>query len=151
MTIKARSLVTTLSDRHEALLQIPEETMERAIEKLLTMYKKLYHDSYSDDLVPEQSQSSEYHHIDKSSIIAGKRLAYLHDSVKATPEASACKETGKRLEGYEDLNEASDEVLSLAKNDMCVTFEKSVILPDNDKFEYDKRIDFHPDEDSSWD
>lgn len=126
--INVSSIVTAIADRHEELRQIPQDTMEQVIEKLLTIYK-----SY---LVSELSQSVDCHHIDKSSEVTSKSTAF--------------DETGRA--GYsEDLNEVGDEVLSMAKNEMNVTFQKYQILPDNDRYEYDKRVNFYPDEDSSWD
>ena len=60
----AMSIVTGIADRHEELRQVPEETMERVIEKLLTIYES--------NLVLEQAQSVDSQHIDESSEVTPK-------------------------------------------------------------------------------
>ena len=45
----------------------------------------------------------------------------------------------------EDLNRASEE------KEMNVLFEHTVIAPGDATYEYDKRIEFEADEESSWD
>jgi hypothetical protein len=39
----------------------------------------------------------------------------------------------------------------LGIDEMNKVFEKCRVLPDDDEYVYDKRIDFEPDEESSWD
>lgn len=133
----AMSIVTAMADRHEELRQVPEETMERVIEKLLTSHKSGL-ESYS-DVASDQSRH------EFSVIASGSKPAHELDDAQANEDFEG------RVQIYEDLNEVSDEMLSMAKKDMNVTFEKFLILPKNERYEYDKRIDFHPDEDSSWD
>jgi hypothetical protein len=133
----AISIVTAMAGRHEELRQVPEETMERVIEKLLTSHKSGL-ESYS-DVASEQS------HHEFSVIASGSKPAHELDDAQANEDIEG------RVQRYEDLNEVSDEILSMAKKDMNVTFEKFLMLPENERYEYDKRIDFHPDEDSSWD
>jgi hypothetical protein len=133
----AMSIATAIANRHEELRQVPEETMERVIEKLLTSHKS-GQDLYS-NVISEQS------HHEFSVIASGSKPAHELDDAQANEEIEG------RVERCEDLNEVSDELLSMAKKDMNVTFEKFLILPENERYEYDKRIDFHPDEDSSWD
>ena len=52
---------------------------------------------------------------------------------------------------YEDLNRASEEHLTLAKKEMNVLFKHTLIAPGDATYEYDKRIEFEADEESSWD
>lgn len=150
-SIDAMSIVTAITDRHDELRQVPEETMERVIGMLLSSY--ISNQCSNSDAVSGQSQPVECQHVDEPIAIACKsKSAHEIDGAHAAPsKATVGDETDRRTERYEDLNEATDEVLSLAKHGMNVTFEKYLILPGNDRFEYDKRIDFHPDEDSSWD
>jgi len=149
-SIDAMSIVTAITDRHEELRQVPEETMERVIGKLLLCY--MSNQSSNSYAVSVQSQSVECQHVDESNANACEsEPAHKLDDTHAPLKAAAFGETDRRSESYEDLNEATDEVLSKAKHDMSVTFEKYLILPGNDRYEYDKRMDFHPEEDSSWD
>ncbi|KAL7522183.1 hypothetical protein ACHAWX_006872 [Stephanocyclus meneghinianus] len=58
----------------------------------------------------------------------------------------------EKLNGFGDLNKASEEDLQLAKNEMNEVYEKLRILPGDEEYVYDKRVDFEePEEDSSWD
>jgi len=64
---------------------------------------------------------------------------------------SPAKNVSQKLTKYEDLNHASEEQLSLAKKEMNVMFEHTLIIPGDARYEYDKRIKFEADEESSWD
>eukprot|EP00984_Skeletonema_dohrnii_P026399 scaffold15753_cov69-Skeletonema_dohrnii-CCMP3373.AAC.2 len=64
---------------------------------------------------------------------------------------SPAKNVSQKLTKYEDLNHASEEQLSLAKKEMNVMFEHTLINPGDARYEYDKRIEFEADEESSWD
>ena len=50
-----------------------------------------------------------------------------------------------------DLNKASDDQLSLAKARMNVDFESNRLTPNDPNYVFDKRQDFEPMSDSSWD
>ena len=64
---------------------------------------------------------------------------------------SPAKNVSQKSTKYEDLNHASEEQLSLAKKEMNVMFEHTLITPGDARYEYDKRIEFEADEESSWD
>ena len=59
----------------------------------------------------------------------------------------------RQTKRYEDLNHATDEQLTQAKYEMNLLFEQTVISPCDARYEYDKRIEFHADDESSnsWD
>jgi len=48
-----------------------------------------------------------------------------------------------------DLNKVSEEQLQLAKDQMEVTYQR--VQPGDANYEYDKRVDFEAESDSSWD
>ena len=50
-----------------------------------------------------------------------------------------------------DLNKASDDQLALAKARMNVDFESNRLTPNDPNYIFDKRQDFEPMSDSSWD
>lgn len=50
-----------------------------------------------------------------------------------------------------DLNKASDDQLALAKAKMNVDFESNRLTPNDANYVFDKRQDFEPMSDSSWD
>ncbi|GFH53400.1 hypothetical protein CTEN210_09876 [Chaetoceros tenuissimus] len=50
-----------------------------------------------------------------------------------------------------DLNQASDDQLILAKAKMNVDFESNRLTPNDPDYVFDKRQDFEPMSDSSWD
>ena len=50
-----------------------------------------------------------------------------------------------------DLNKASDDQLALAKARMNVDFESNRLTPNDPNYVFDKRQDFEPMSDSSWD
>ena len=52
---------------------------------------------------------------------------------------------------YGDLNQASDDQLALAKARMNVDFESNRLTPNDPNYVFDKRQDFEPMSDSSWD
>ena len=67
-----------------------------------------------------------------------------------SPTKNACQKMASSTED-EDLNHASDEQLTMAKKEMNFLFEHTLITPGDARYEYDKRIEFEADEESSWD
>ena len=52
----------------------------------------------------------------------------------------------------DDLNKASDDVLTVAKAKMDVKFEENRLRPGDEGFVWDKQIDFDPPQEASeWD
>lgn len=51
----------------------------------------------------------------------------------------------------EDLNGVSEEELYQAKKAMDEIFELKKVTPIDDHYEYDRRVDYYPESDSSWD
>ena len=50
-----------------------------------------------------------------------------------------------------DLNRVSESRLKKAKAQMEVIFQKAQIKPNDELYEYDKRVEYEPESDSSWD
>ena len=50
-----------------------------------------------------------------------------------------------------DLNKVSDQELLKAKQRMDVIFDNQRLRPGDVRYEYDKRVDYDPESDSSWD
>ena len=66
-----------------------------------------------------------------------------------TPVSS---EEQEKLTAFGDLNKVSEQDLMVAKGEMTKVYEKNNVLPGDDTYMYDKRVEFHsPDEESSWD
>lgn len=126
------SIVTSLLEKHDELHQVSEELMEQVIEKLLLNY--ISNQNSNNGGKPTRSEAD---------VIACERSTFLlRDNTHAAQ---------RRIEWHCNLNEAPEKVLSIAKGDMDKVFEKNFILPNSDGYKYDKRVNFHPDEDSSWD
>jgi hypothetical protein len=52
---------------------------------------------------------------------------------------------------HSDLNKVSDEELKKAKAQMEIVYNLHRLKPDDERYVYDKRVDYDPDSDSSWD
>ena len=50
-----------------------------------------------------------------------------------------------------DLNKVTEEQLKEAKAQMEVIYDEKRLKPDDSNYEYDKRVDYDPESDSSWD
>jgi hypothetical protein len=50
-----------------------------------------------------------------------------------------------------DLNKVSDEELAQVKNTMDEVYDLNKIPPNDTRYEYDRRVDYYPESDSSWD
>ena len=50
-----------------------------------------------------------------------------------------------------DLNKVSEEELKNAKAQMEIVYNTHRLKPDDERYVYDKRVDYDPDSDSSWD
>lgn len=55
------------------------------------------------------------------------------------------------IESLGDLNKVSEQQLLLAKEKMNVVFDSNRILPGEEGYQYDKRVDYDAISDSSWD
>ncbi len=118
------NLVSALAERYPELCQVPNQTLVDLIDELFSSRRQ-----------PE-NKSDDINNIFYSPI--------KNDSQKMNI-ASATKNE------YEDLNQASDEHVSKAKKKMNFLFEHTLITPGDARYEYDKRIEFEADEESSWD
>lgn len=57
----------------------------------------------------------------------------------------------RMIEPMDDLNKVSEKTLEFAKEKMNVTFTSNRILPGQEGYEYDKRVDYEVISESSWD
>ena len=74
------------------------------------------------------------------------------NNIFCSPTKNVCHKIASATKyEYEDLNHASDEHLTKAKKEMNFLFEHTLITPGDARYEYDKRIEFEADEESSWD
>lgn len=119
---EALNLAAALAEKHPELCQVPTQTLVDLIDEL-----------FSSSRQPEKT-SDDINNIFHSPI--------KDDSQKI---GSATKHE------YEDLNHASEEYLAKAKKEMNFLFENTLITPGDARYEYDKRIEFEADEESSWD
>jgi len=56
------------------------------------------------------------------------------------------------IESMGDLNTVSQETLLIAKEEMNIVFDSNRILPGDERYEYDKRVDYGDAmSQSSWD
>lgn len=144
-------IAESLMEKHVELRDVPETTC--MIEKLFSgfMYTKANLEgsaggqSINSTEVPElelnmpESKTKRDSCILRSNQVDDKDLAIISSIEK------------ERLKNYGDLNRASEKELNTAKNDMETIFERHQILPCDDAYEYDKRREFEPDDESSWD
>lgn len=115
---------------------------------------KLYRDSFSStqaaspqaNTTIEKSGMNEMRHRNESGSTCNSIPKQIETNAATLPSMER-----ERLERYGDLNRASDEELSMAKNDMNNIFEQYQVLPGDDDYKYDNRVDFQPDDESSWD
>jgi hypothetical protein len=120
----AEAYVAAIVEKHLELSQVPRQTLVDLIDSL---------SSYRATIQTEKSSSD--------------------DNLLSNIFYSPTKNVSKKLtlRSYEDLNHASEEELTLAKKEMNVLFEHTSITPGDVRYEYDKRVEFEADEESSWD
>lgn len=120
------NLVASLAEKHPELCQVPTQTLVDLIDELFSSGKQL------------EKANDEINNI-------------FYSPAKNDCQKIAMKHGQEMKHEYEDLNHASEEHLTEAKKDMNFLFEHSLITPGDARYEYDKRIEFEADEESSWD
>jgi hypothetical protein len=167
ITVSSREITTSLIESYDELQQVPPSKIECLIKKLLMAHQLAG---------IEEDQQAEQGHVNMT-IQSGflpvsplrerpklKRYDAVHErslSVSTSKVAFDPRKTESqlvssfqrdKLNRIGDLNRASDEDLQRAKNEMNEIFQQVQVLPGDEKYVYDRRMDFEePDEESSWD
>lgn len=124
MNCSAATYVAILAEKHPELSQVPAQTLIDLIDRL---------SSYRQTSLGTENVSTD-------------------DNLLSNIFYSPTKNVSKKLASrYDDLNHASEEELTHAKKEMNVLFAHAAITPGDARYEYDKRIEFDADEESSWD
>ncbi|KAL3792888.1 hypothetical protein HJC23_004813 [Cyclotella cryptica] len=173
-------ITIALMGRYSELLQVPPPKIENLIKKLLAVNPMLIDNSVEtsqiDNNADEQAQlnisvrtdplSASPHRVRPKlqrrngvrnminrSLSASSSITDddLNDERMLEPQL-ASSQAKEKLSEFGDLNKASEDDLRLAKNQMNEVFEKLRLLPGDEEYVYDKRVNFEePDEESSWD
>jgi hypothetical protein len=159
ITVSSREITTSLIESYDELQQVPPSKIECLIKKLLMAHQLAG---------IEEDQQAEQGHVNMTIQSGFLPVSPLRERPKlkhydAVHETSLSVSTSKvafdlssfqrdKLNRIGDLNRASDEDLQRAKNEMNEIFQQVQVLPGDEKYVYDRRMDFEePDEESSWD
>lgn len=150
LVMEPSAITEALINQYNELLQISPSKIEGLIEKLLSVnptFARAQSRRPHQDMPLQISMS-----ISKGYLPVTPLLERPKSRRQITKEASELSSaTQEQLNRFGNLNQASEEELAAAKDEMNKVFEKCRVLPDDDEYVYDKRIDFEPDEESSWD
>lgn len=143
----SQEITKALVERYTELIQIPSIKIERLMSKLLSKIPNLS-ETYLD--APMQVNMT----ISKGSLLVTplRERPKLRRTNSVSSDAPVSSEEQEKLTAFGDLNKVSEQELISAKGEMTKVYEKNNVLPGDDTYIYDKRIEFHsPDEESSWD
>ena len=161
----SREITKALVERYTELIQIPSKKIERLISKLLSRNPNLHLEKSVDApmqvnmsiskgslLVTPLRERPKLQRMNSCDVADNEATSRLQLHSASQLVATVSSKEKERLKAFGDLNKVSEQELIAAKDEMTKVYEKSIVMPGDDEYIYDKRVDFHgPDEESSWD